>query len=112
MKKVFGEASGNGRVLREESEWYESQWDELMEEVDELVLRGELSESQAAMVGQDGMVDVVELVRERHGQEQVWTWTWNDPSRMVGWDELVVGGECVDLDSSGEEERTFGHWWK
>jgi phosphoribosyl-ATP pyrophosphohydrolase len=68
-KKVLGEASGNGRASKAKSEW-----ESLMEEMDELVFRGQLSPSQAVMAGLDSS-EVMEQVLERHGQEQVWTWT-------------------------------------
>jgi len=74
---VLGEASGNGRVVKVKSEW-----DELMEEVGELVFGGEVSKSQAVMAALDAE-PVVEQLRQRYGQEQVWT--WNDPRRRVGW---------------------------
>jgi hypothetical protein len=65
-----------------------SEWDELMSEVDELVCRGQLSKSQAAMAGLDEE-PVMEQVRKRRGQEQMWT--WNDPSRQVEWKEMGIG---------------------
>jgi len=104
-KKTLGEVPGNGGVWKVRSEW-----DELMDDVHGLVLAGDLSKSQAVMVDSDEE-PVMERWLQRYGQEQ--TWTWNDPTRRVGWGALEgVRRVDVRVESEMDEEMAFGHWWK
>jgi hypothetical protein len=87
-----------------------SELDEIMGEVNRLVFTGDLSRSQVMMVDSDEE-PVVEQLRQKYGQEQLWT--WNDPRRSVGWgDEKVRVYFSRDDEEEAEEEKVFGHWWK
>jgi hypothetical protein len=94
------EASRNGCEKKVKSEW-----DEMMEEVDKLVFIGDLTKSQVMMADLDEE-PVMEQLRQRYGQEQ--TWTWNDPTRRVGWGDQEVEAES----STDSEDEAFSHWWK
>jgi len=78
-----------------------SEWDELQDEVEKLVFRGELSASQAVMAEVDESPVMEQLLR-KYGQER--KWSWNDPTRQVPWG--------TEVDSEDEMEMAFSHWWE